>query len=152
MTFAATANAVLHLGARPKLVDVEPTTGLIDPAAVRGERWFLGDLFYYAEGGVYFGVPLSNFAGWWLVGAIGVFAYEARARTGRPREAGRVEAGIALYYTVFVFNLAVTGWIGEWKLVAIGAGLHALMALAIASIMWRAPTRGVLKTRRVERA
>ena len=35
MTFACTANAILHLGARPKLVDVEPKTGLIDPAAVR---------------------------------------------------------------------------------------------------------------------
>ena len=35
MTFAATANAILHLGATPKLVDVEPTTGLIEPAAVR---------------------------------------------------------------------------------------------------------------------
>src|SRR5580704_14710827 len=41
MTFASTANAILHLGATPKLVDVEPETGLIDPAAVRaavGER------------------------------------------------------------------------------------------------------------------
>ena len=35
MTFAATANAILHLGATPRFVDVEPTTGLIDPAAVR---------------------------------------------------------------------------------------------------------------------
>jgi dTDP-4-amino-4,6-dideoxygalactose transaminase len=35
MTFAATTNAILHLGAKPKLVDVEPTTGLLDPAAVR---------------------------------------------------------------------------------------------------------------------
>src|SRR5580704_188977 len=34
MTFAATANAILHLGATPKLVDVERETGLIDPAAV----------------------------------------------------------------------------------------------------------------------
>jgi dTDP-4-amino-4,6-dideoxygalactose transaminase len=34
MTFAATANAILHLGATPVLVDVEPSTGLIDPAAV----------------------------------------------------------------------------------------------------------------------
>src|SRR5207249_1520213 len=89
---------------------------VIDPVAVRGDRWFLGDLFHYAQDGVYFGVPLSNFAGWWLVGAIGVFAYEACARAGGSREAGRVEAGIALYYAVFVFNLAVTGWIGEWKL------------------------------------
>ena len=35
MTFAATANAILHLGATPKLVDVEAATGLIEPAAVR---------------------------------------------------------------------------------------------------------------------
>src|SRR4029077_7072763 len=36
MTFVSTANAVLHLGATPKLVDVEPATGLIDPATGRG--------------------------------------------------------------------------------------------------------------------
>jgi dTDP-4-amino-4,6-dideoxygalactose transaminase len=35
MTFAATANAILHLGAIPRFVDVEPATGLIDPEAVR---------------------------------------------------------------------------------------------------------------------
>ncbi|NYE24238.1 DegT/DnrJ/EryC1/StrS family aminotransferase [Pigmentiphaga litoralis] len=34
MTFAATASAILHLGARPVLVDVERTTGLIEPRAV----------------------------------------------------------------------------------------------------------------------
>ncbi|MGZ5971168.1 MAG: DegT/DnrJ/EryC1/StrS family aminotransferase, partial [Polyangiales bacterium] len=34
MTFAATANAILHLGGKPVLVDVEPQTGLIDPAAI----------------------------------------------------------------------------------------------------------------------
>jgi UDP-4-amino-4-deoxy-L-arabinose-oxoglutarate aminotransferase len=35
MTFAATTNAILHLGAKPVLADVERATGLIDPAAVR---------------------------------------------------------------------------------------------------------------------
>lgn len=34
MTFVSTTNAILHLGATPKLVDVEPATGLIDPVAV----------------------------------------------------------------------------------------------------------------------
>ena len=34
MTFASTVNAVLLAGARPVLVDVEPGTGLIDPACV----------------------------------------------------------------------------------------------------------------------
>lgn len=34
MTFAATSNAVFYTGATPVFVDVEPGTGLIDPAAV----------------------------------------------------------------------------------------------------------------------
>ena len=34
MTFAATSNAVLHAGATPVFVDVEPDTGLISPDAV----------------------------------------------------------------------------------------------------------------------
>jgi dTDP-4-amino-4,6-dideoxygalactose transaminase len=34
MTFASTANAILHAGATPVLADVERDTGLIDPAAV----------------------------------------------------------------------------------------------------------------------
>src|SRR4029453_6008538 len=42
---------------------------VIDPLAVRGDRWFLGPLFYYPTPGHYFGVPLVNFAGWVIVGA-----------------------------------------------------------------------------------
>ena len=34
MTFAATGNAALYLGARPVFVDIDPSTGLIDPALV----------------------------------------------------------------------------------------------------------------------
>ena len=30
---------------------------VIDPLAVRGDRWFLGRIFYYPEPGLYFGVP-----------------------------------------------------------------------------------------------
>jgi uncharacterized membrane protein len=37
---------------------------VIDPLAVRGDRWFLGRIFYYPEPGWYFGVPLANFVGW----------------------------------------------------------------------------------------
>jgi UDP-4-amino-4-deoxy-L-arabinose-oxoglutarate aminotransferase len=35
LTFAATTAAILHVGATPILVDVEPATGLLDPQAVR---------------------------------------------------------------------------------------------------------------------
>ena len=34
LTFAATGNAALYLGARPVFVDIDPSTGLIDPALV----------------------------------------------------------------------------------------------------------------------
>jgi uncharacterized membrane protein len=103
---------------------------VIDPLAVRGDRWFLGPLFYYAEPGVYFGVPLSNFAGWWLVGTAGVGGYLALARPehtfGRRRW-----PGVALYYAVLAFNLAVTAWIGEWWPLVAGLGLHAAVGLAL---------------------
>ena len=40
---------------------------VIDPLALRGYRWFLGQIYGYPEPGVYFGVTLSNFGGWFLV-------------------------------------------------------------------------------------
>ena len=36
LTFAATGNAALYLGARPVFVDIDPSTGLIDPLLVEG--------------------------------------------------------------------------------------------------------------------
>jgi uncharacterized membrane protein len=125
---------------------------VMDPAAVRGERWFLGHVFYYAAGGVYFGVPLSNFAGWWLVGMVGVAAYEACARLAGPGRAGRLGAGIALYYAVLGFSLAVTAWIGEWGSLAVGVVLHAVVTIALVAIVRRARVRGVLGTGGVQRA
>lgn len=36
---------------------------VIDPVALQGERWFLGNIYGYRQEGLYFGVPLANFAG-----------------------------------------------------------------------------------------
>jgi putative membrane protein len=111
---------------------------VIDPLAVRGDRWFLERIFYYPEGGLYFGVPLSNFAGWVVVGTAGVGLYLAAARTAGVASAspvrgraGMVWPGIALYYAVLGFNLAVTVWIGEWLLAGLGGLIHAAVALAL---------------------
>ena len=125
---------------------------VIDPLAVRGDRWFLGRIFYYAEPGAYFGVPLSNFAGWWLVGAVGVVAFAA---CGGLRGVGghdRLGAGIALYYAVLGFNLAMTGWIGEWRMLGVGLALHTVLACALALIARRAPALSVLETGGMQRA
>ena len=69
-------------GALMMLLDV-----VVDPLAVLGDRWFLGRVFYYAEPGIYFGVPLSNFAGWFLVGWVIVGGYLWVAGR-RPRALG----------------------------------------------------------------
>jgi putative membrane protein len=116
-------------GALMMLLDV-----VIDPAAVRGDRWFLGRIFYYPGGGEYFGVPLSNFLGWAIVGAVSVGAYLVLAGESGGRH---VWPGIALYYAVLAFNLGVTAWIGEWTLVAVGASIHA----AVGGVLWSVAKR-----------
>ena len=107
---------------------------VIDPIAVRGDRWFLGRIFYYPAGGVYFGVPLSNFVGWVVVGAAGVggYLYLSGGHAGRG-----CWPGVGLYYAVLGFNLAVTAWIGEWTLLGVGLAVHAATALALVSLRRR---------------
>jgi uncharacterized membrane protein len=100
---------------------------VIDPLAVRGDQWFLGQIFWYPSGGVYFGVPLSNFVGWWIVGALGVGGYLLLARDWNGTPAG----GVALYYVVLAFNLVVTAWIGEWLLLAAGVVLHFILGMVL---------------------
>jgi uncharacterized membrane protein len=105
---------------------------VIDPLAIRGARWFLGDVFYYAEAGAYFGVPLSNFAGWLVVGWTAVGGFAAAAA---PAGATWPNRGVGLYYGVLVFNLIMTGWIGEVVLLVIGLTVH--IAVLTALIVWR---------------
>src|SRR3989442_12455101 len=97
---------------------------VIDPVAVRGDRWFLGYVFYYPDGGSYFGVPLANFAGWWIVGtlAVGTYLVLAGEMFGR-----RAWPGVAVYYAVLGFNLAGTAWLSRGRLLASGAAVHAVL-------------------------
>ncbi|HEY3066557.1 MAG TPA: carotenoid biosynthesis protein [Methylomirabilota bacterium] len=127
------ATIALTSGVLMMLLDV-----VIDPLAVRGDRWFLGRVFFYPEGGAYFGVPLSNFLGWVVVGTAGVGTYlMVAAARGNPADAaasGRPAWGVALYYAVSAFNLIMTAWIGEWPLFGMGLTLHAAAAVALRSL------------------
>jgi len=91
---------------------------VIDPVALRGDRWFLGRIYFYPEPGVHFGVPLANYVGWGVVGlvALGLYQQIDRRLPVRPSAdniAGALLLGCALYYGVLAFNLAITYWIGE---------------------------------------
>ena len=91
---------------------------VIDPVALRGDRWFLGKIYYYPDPGMHFGVPLANYVGWAVVGLISLAIYfplERRlpALSPPPSVTIRLLLGVGLYYGVLVFNLGVTFWIGE---------------------------------------
>ena len=93
---------------------------VIDPVALRGDRWFLGKIYYYPDPGIHFGVPVANYVGWAVVGLISLSIYFPLDRR-LPAQPGlapdsvtrRLLLGVGLYYGVMAFNLAVTFWIGE---------------------------------------
>ena len=117
------------------LIDV-----IIDPLAVRGDRWFLGPIFEYPDGGTYFGVPLSNFGGWAVVGAVAFVCYAALDRrwgaTGRALPANAAAAlpwGAALWFAGAAFNLLITFAIGEAALGFAGVTIAGSLAAGLAA-------------------
>ena len=117
---------------------------VIDPVALQGKRWFLGQIYGYNEPGCHFGVPLSNYVGWWVVSVLMVLALQIiDARMGRGGR--RKPAGVAnfpfrsllcptLYLSVIVFNLSVAFLIGERLMVASGVFIYTL-PLAIVAVL-----------------
>lgn len=105
---------------------------VIDPVALQGNRWFLGQIYGYQEPGVHFGVPISNYLGWWLVGLVMIFALQRiDAAVGKQREHSVAPKGVRhfpfrpllgpiLYLSVLVFNLTMTLLIGENLLATTG--------------------------------
>ena len=100
---------------------------VIDPVALQGGRWFLGRIYSYPSGGPYFGVPLSNFVGWALVGwaITGAFLLLERALLRHwlgPWRGydGDAALGIALFAGVLAFNLTITFAIGEVGMALVG--------------------------------
>ncbi len=112
---------------------------IVDPLAHLGDKWFLGKIYYYPHPGWYFNVPVSNFVGWFFVAALIIglnLLVEGVARLkGAPHRAQQFGArwgmklrqdpfyqiishsGLFLYFGIFLFNLGITIWIQEWKLV-----------------------------------
>ena len=154
LAYASLGMARLLLGRRragrhpPGWLAVAATSGVlmtwldvvIDPLAVRGDRWFLGRIFYYPEPGWYFGVPLANFAGWTLLGAtiVGLWlAVEPRLGGAPPAWVrwvpARRHAPVAVYYLALAFNLTVTALVAEATLFWAGVVAHLPLAVVVVS-------------------
>lgn len=100
---------------------------VIDPLALRGSRWFLGQIYGYYEEGVYFGVPLANFLGWAIVGIALVTLHRLLDGVLWWRPQQRREWGISwvpyrglfgplLYLGIYGFNVYMTFAIDEYLL------------------------------------
>ena len=66
-----------------------------DPLSVLGERWFLGRIFWYDPPGPHFGVPISNYLGWYFVAAVTVAIFQwldRRLNRGGAKPLGAVPA------------------------------------------------------------
>jgi putative membrane protein len=122
---------------------------IIDPVALRGDRWFLGQIYGYPDPGVYFGIPLANFLGWAVVGAVAIALYHAwecrlPAVTGALFQ-GRARLCPGLYFVVLVFNLSVTFALREWwlglcgVLLALPVAIATLRACRFSRVAWATP-------------
>jgi uncharacterized membrane protein len=105
-----------------------------DPVALQGHRWFLGKIYGYREVGTHFGIPFSNYLGWWLVSALLVGALQVIDRCVKSPEK---PAGVGappfralyapfLYLCVVAFNLSVTLYIGEHLMALTGLFIFTL--------------------------
>lgn len=121
---------------------------VIDPVALQGNRWFLGQIYGYREQGIHFGVPLSNYGGWLLTSLflIAVFQLIDARRLDEPAT-GLVALpfhslfGPLLYLAVLIFNIAVTLVIGERFMALCGALMYALPLLMVVLLALRRVNR-----------
>ena len=102
---------------------------VIDPVALRGDRWFLGKIYYYPDPGWHFGVPFANYVGWAIVGLISLALYfpldrRLSALSSPHPTSQTLLLGIGLYYGVLAFNLGMTFWIGETFMGICGILMH----------------------------
>lgn len=115
---------------------------IIDPLALRGDQWFLGQIYYYPNPGPYFDVPFTNFAGWFFVTfliALAGHGLETVLPPPRTQKMPQImqHGPILLYFGIFGFNWAITLSIGLWWLALADLFWISLPGL----LLWRVRTR-----------
>lgn len=121
---------------------------VIDPVALQGRRWFLGQIYGYRVNGIHFGVPLSNYAGWLLTSLCLVAAFQLIDRRRLNDAPAGVRAipfhsllGPTLYLSVLIFNISVTLWIGERFMALSGTLIYTLPLLIVTLLAFQRVNR-----------
>ncbi|HZP44694.1 MAG TPA: carotenoid biosynthesis protein [Candidatus Binataceae bacterium] len=103
---------------------------VVDPLSVRGERWFLGKIFWYDPPGPHFGVPIANYLGWFFVALITIRIFQwldfyLGRTTGKP-------SGIipTLFWRALLGPFLYVG--------IVGFGITMLFRIGAAEIAWAA--------------
>jgi uncharacterized membrane protein len=111
---------------------------VIDPVALQGKRWFLGQIYGYRDPGIHFGVPLSNYAGWLLTSFCLIAAFQLiDAQRLDEGTSGVISIpfhsllGPMLYLSVLTFNIAMTLIIGERFMALCGVLMYALPVVLV---------------------
>lgn len=117
---------------------------VIDPVALQGRRWFLGQIYGYREQGLHFGVPLSNYGGWLLTSFCLIAAFQLiDARRLDETASGLVTLpfhsliGPILYLSVLIFNIAITLIIGERFMALCGVLMYTLPLVIVVTLALR---------------
>jgi uncharacterized membrane protein len=114
---------------------------VIDPITVLGNRWFLGKIFWYDPPGPHFGVPITNYLGWFFVAVIAVALFQLidTRMVGKSKPTGvmphlplRWLLGPGLYLGIVAFGITVAFYIDAptiaWSSIFIFLPLVALAA------------------------
>lgn len=105
---------------------------ITDPVAKLGKQWFLGEIYYYANEGAYFGVPFSNFAGWFLVafaiigtnmGLFYIFKFFRR----NPELPHPAIFYPLFYFSICLFNIVIAFYIGAIPLALVNLAITAFL-------------------------
>jgi uncharacterized membrane protein len=90
---------------------------VVDPLSLRGDRWFLGKIYWYDPPGPHFGVPISNYLGWFFVAVITVAIFQLLdgwLNRGAAKPAGailtlpsRALLGPMLYAGIVTFGITI---------------------------------------------
>lgn len=134
---------------------------LLEPLKLRGDRWFLGALYAYPEGGLFFGVPPTALAGTLLVALLTIGLYQRleplllkptpvlRAGQAHLPLGGLAEPGF--YLAVVAFALAVTLWLGEHLLALVGLLVFVPLTLVFAAHVLSGATHATAAEREAHR-
>ncbi|MFZ1890285.1 MAG: carotenoid biosynthesis protein [Candidatus Binataceae bacterium] len=125
---------------------------IVDPLSVRGSQWFLGKIFWYDPPGPHFGVPISNYLGWYFVAAVTIPIFlllDATLNRGAIKPTGVIESlpsrvllGPALYLGIVGFGITMLFKIGAANVAWAGVFIYLPFLTLAMHILTRADSYG----------